>query len=117
MRLIPPAVHRALDLVTVAVFALAPILLHLSGPPAILSYTLAAVHMLLTLATRFPDVGRRPVALELHGWVELVVGVVLLLLPWVAGWTGHARAFYTAMGVIILVVWALSRYQHVHAGE
>ncbi|MGI8510154.1 MAG: hypothetical protein ACR2MQ_12590 [Gemmatimonadaceae bacterium] len=117
MKLIPPSVHRALDLVTVAIFALAPIFLHLSGPPAMLSYALAVIHMLLTLATKFPDVGKRPIALKLHGLIELVVGIVLLVLPWVVGWTGTARTYYTVMGVIILVVWALSKYEHAHKGE
>ncbi len=117
MKIIPPSVHRALDLVTVAIFALAPIFLRLSGPPAILSYALAAIHLLLTLATKFPDIGKRPVSLKLHGMVELIVGVVLLVLPWIVGWVGTARVYYSAMGVIILVVWALSKYEHVHAGE
>ncbi len=117
MRIIPPSVHRALDLVTVAIFALAPILLRLSGPPAYLSYALAAIHLLLTLGTKFPDVGARPIPLKLHGIVELVVGIVLLVLPWIVGWVGTPRVYYSAMGVIILVVWALSKYDHVHRGE
>lgn len=117
LKLIPPSVHRALDLVTVAIFALAPILLRLSGPPAELSYALAVIHLVLTLATRFPDMRGRPIALKVHGFIELVVGIVLLVLPWVAGWIGTARTFYTVMGVIILVVWVLSKYQHTHIGE
>lgn len=114
MKIIPPAVHRSLDLVTVAIFALAPILLHLSGPPAVLSYALAAIHLLLTLVTKFPDVGARPIPFKLHGVIELIVGIVLLVLPWVLGWVGTARTFYTVMGVVILVVWALSSYRLLH---
>lgn len=117
MNIIPPSVHRALDLVTVAVFALAPIFLHMSGPPAMVSYALALIHLLLTLATRFPDVGKRPVALKLHGTIEIVVGIALLVLPWIAGWSGTERTFYSIMGVIILIVWALSKYEHAHIGE
>lgn len=117
MNVILPGVHRALDLVTVAVFALAPLLLHLDGPPAYLSYALALIHFVLTLATRFPDVRHRPVPLPIHGWIELVVGVVLLVLPWLVGWTDAARWLYTIMGLLILAVWALSKYRHVHSGE
>lgn len=117
LNLIPPSIHRALDLVTVAIFALAPIFLRLSGPPAMLSYALAVIHLVLTLATRFPDMRKRPIALKVHGMIELVVGVVLVALPWVLGWTETARTFYTVMGLIILVVWLLSKYQHVHTGE
>lgn len=117
MNLIPPSVHRALDLLTVAIFALAPILLSLSGPPAMVSYALAVIHLLLTLATKFPDVGPRPVRFRLHGSIEMVVGIVLLVLPWAVGWTGTARVFYTVMGLIILIVWSLSKYRNVHSDE
>ncbi len=117
LNIIPPSVHRALDLVTVAIFALAPILLRLDGTPAQLSYALAGIHLLLTLATRFPDMRKRPIALRVHGSIELLVGVVLLLLPWISGWSGTPRTFYSVMGVIVLLVWLLSKYQHTHVGE
>lgn len=116
-RLIPPSVHRALDLVTVTIFALAPLVLHLQGAPATLSYALAAIHLVLTLLTKFPDVGPRPIRFRLHGSIELVVGIVLILLPWVVGWTGIARPFYTIMGIAIVVVWTLSKYRNVHSDE
>src|SRR5262245_332951 len=45
MRWIPNNFHRILDLTTVAVFALVPSLFGLAGFSAILSYTLAIVHL------------------------------------------------------------------------
>lgn len=117
MNLIPPSIHRALDLVTVAIFALAPIFLHLSGLPATISYALAVIHLLLTLATKFPDVGKRPIRFRLHGTIELVVGIVLIVLPWAAGWVGTARVFYMVMGVLILIIRGLSKYRNVHSDE
>ncbi len=116
-RAIPPSVHRALDLVTVTIFALAPLVLQLQGLAASVSYALAAIHLVLTLATKFPDVGPRPIRFRLHGLIELVVGVVLIVLPWVVGWSGTARTFYCVMGVVILVVWSLSKYRNVHSDE
>jgi hypothetical protein len=111
MRVIAAGLHRMLDFVTVLGFALAPVVLGLTGLAATLAYILAAVHLALTLLTHFPGRAARPVSLVLHGAIEGVVGIALLLLPWLVGWNGSARAFYEAAGVVILLVWALSAYR------
>jgi hypothetical protein len=103
--------HRTLDFATVTVFLLAPIALRLAGAAAYLSYTLAVVHLGVTLATAFPGAAARPLPIAAHGAIELAVGAALAALPWIAGWHGAARWFYTAAGVAILVAWALTRYR------
>ncbi len=114
-----PQVHRILDYVTVLVFAAAPTLFHLAGAPAVLAYVLAGVHLALTLATKFPDSGPRPVPIGLHAVTEFVVGIVLVTLPWFV-WAGAARTFFVVAGVVILVVWMGTTYserQHHHASS
>ena len=111
MRVIAAGLHRVLDFVTIAGFALAPSVLGLTGLAATISYVLAAVHLALTLLTQFPAGVRRPVSFVLHGVIEGLVGIVLLLLPWLVGWSGTARTFYTVAGVVILAVWALTAYR------
>jgi len=54
MRVITAGLHRVLDFVTVAGFAVAPSVLGLAGFAATLGYVLAAVHLALTLLTHFP---------------------------------------------------------------
>ena len=115
MRFLTPAIHRVLDFVTVLAFALAPTLVPLTGLPAILAYTLAVVHLALTLATEFTESGRKPLSLRGHGALEAVVGIALLVLPFVVGWTDRPRIFYLAAGGVILVVSALSRYRTTQA--
>jgi len=110
MRMIGAGLHRMLDFVTVVGFALAPTVLGLVGFAATLSYLLAAVHLVLTLLTSFPGGAARLVPLAIHGAIELVVGVALIALPWLAGWVGIARTFYCVAGVVILGVWVLSAY-------
>jgi hypothetical protein len=110
MRVIPATLHRVLDFGTVVAFALAPSILGLSGPAATLAYLLAVVHLAMTLLTRFSPGLPRPVPLRLHGAVELMVGVALLVLPWLLHWRGLPRTFYVVAGAAILAVWALSRY-------
>ena len=104
MALIRPAVHRGLDVLTVIGFAVAPFLLALSGPEAWLAWVLAVVHLVLTMATSFPDGPARFVSFRLHGLVEFLVGIVLPALPLVLGWTGTARWFYLIAGGVILIV-------------
>ena len=106
--LIAPTLHRILDFTTVAVFAVAPTLLHLTGVAALLSYVLALVHLTLTALTHFPAGPERVVPFAWHRRIELVVGLALGLLSLFARWGGAARAFYLAAGIVILAVSALT---------
>ena len=108
--LIPPSVHRVLDGLTVVGFALAPFLIPLSGAAAWLAWALAVVHLLMTLATNFPDQRRGMVPLRWHGSVELLVGIALTAVPFVVGWVGPARWFYLLAGGVILVIRLGSRF-------
>jgi hypothetical protein len=110
MNILNPRIHRMLDLATVVLFALAPTLFSLAGATALISYALAVVHLAVTLATEFPG-GRGPLRLPARGVLELVVGLALVALPWLAGWTGNARTFYIAVGAIIILVWVLTQYR------
>ncbi len=111
MRIIGPSLHRTLDFVTVVGFAVAPLVLGLTGYAATLSYALALIHLILTLLTTFPGSAARPVPFAVHGVIEGVVGVALSVLPWLAGWSGTPRTFYVAAGIVILLVWATSKYR------
>ena len=110
MAVIRPTTHRVLDMLTVVAFAVAPFMLRLSGPAAWLAWVLAAVHLLMTLATAFPDGGPRPVPFRMHGLVEFLVGIVLPVVPFVAGWTGAARWVYVVAGILILLVRLASQF-------
>lgn len=111
MRVLTPPLHRILDFVTVLAFAAAPSLVPLSGAAAVLSYALAVVHLAVTLVTTWPGGSRRLLPLQAHGGLEAAVGIVLVALPFLAGWVDRARVFYVAAGVVILAVWVLTRYQ------
>lgn len=114
MKILTPRIHGILDYVTVILFLAAPTLFGLSGIAATISYVLAVVHLLLTLVTAFPLGVADIVPLNLHGWVELVVSVVLIIAPWLLSdtFSSTAQILYTAVGVIIFIVWLLSNYAH-----
>lgn len=112
MKILTPRTHGTLDYLTVIAFLLAPTLFGLSGLPATISYLLAAVHLVLTLVTAFPLGVVKAVPFKLHGVVELVVSVLLVLLPWLLGFASvpTARNFYFGAGVVVFVVWLVTDY-------
>lgn len=112
MRILDARVHGVLDLITVMAFLLGPLLFGLGGSPAAIAYTLAIVHLVMTLLTRYPMGRWRVIPFPVHGIVELIVGVALLILPSYAGYApgSPARKFYLGMGAAILVIWALTAY-------
>ena len=111
MGILPPNVHRILDYLAVIIFALAPTLFRLNGNTRMLAYALAVIHLVVTLATQFPGGARRPLPYSAHGIIELLVGLALVCVPFIRHGTFGARQFYPAIGVVILIIWALTRYR------
>jgi len=113
MKIISLRVHGYLDYATVVVFLLAPTLIGLTGLPAMLAYGLAGVHLLMTLLTDFPLGIGKLIPLPIHGWVERVVGPVLVLVSFVPAFAVEtpARIFYIVMGVVIILVGLLTDYR------
>lgn len=114
MNILSARLHGYLDVATVVVFLLAPFLFGLGGYVAAVSWGLAAVHLLMTLLTRFPLGVVKVIPFPVHGLVEVAVGLVLVLaMPRIlgAGPGSPARTFFVGAGVVILAVWALTRYR------
>ena len=110
MKFVSSKPHGYLDFITVAIFLISPTLIGLTGIAAVIAYVLAGVHLVMTLITDFPLGAAKVVPLKLHGWVERIVGPVLIILPFVLGFEATARYFYVAMGVIIILVGLVSNY-------
>ncbi len=112
MKFISAKVHGYLDYVVVLLFLAAPALLYFTRVPSVIAYTLAGVHLLLTLLTDFPLGPIKVIALKWHGVIELIVGPVLIVIPFIFGFASEASAgcFYTVTGIVILVVWGFTDY-------
>jgi hypothetical protein len=111
MKITSPTLHGCLDYVTVVLFLVAPTLVGLSGIAGTLSYTLAAIHLGMTLATDFSLGEVKVIPFAIHGWVERVVGLALILLPFALGFDAPAQVFYVVMGVVILLVGLVTDYR------
>ena len=113
MKVISPRIHGYLDFLTVVIFLLAPTLLGLSQLSAILAYGLAVVHLIVTLASDFPFGLVKLIPFTIHGWIERMVGPLLIAVPFIFNFSDEdlARNFYIAMGIIIIIVGVLTDYQ------
>jgi hypothetical protein len=112
MKIISIKNHGYLDYVTVIAFALIPTIFGFEGIPAYLSYALAAIHLLMTVLTAFPLGLAKIIPVKLHKLVETLVGPILLIVPWVLGFSENltARYVYVTMGLIIIAVGLLTDY-------
>jgi hypothetical protein len=116
MKLFSPVIHGVLDYATVVWFAIAPSLFGFSGIAAALSYTLAIVHLSMTILSDMPLGLIKLIPMKLHSFVELIVGPTLILGALVfAQHIVGAQWFYIASGVAICAVWYLSEYTQTKA--
>jgi hypothetical protein len=105
-------VHGVLDYAAVAAFLNAPMVFGFHGTPAAIVYWLAGLHLLMTGFTDFPYGLFKMIPFRVHGVIDLLEGIFLLVSPWVFGFAGDnaPRNFFIAMGVISLVVAALTDF-------
>jgi hypothetical protein len=106
-------VHGVLDYATVAAFLNAPMVLGFQGTvPATIVYWLAGIHLLMTGCTDFPLGVFKWIPFRIHGAIDLVAGIFLLIAPWLFGFANvaAARNFFVALAIITFVVVALTDY-------
>jgi hypothetical protein len=105
--------HGVIDYLMVILLAIGPGVAGFHGAQATICYALAAVHFLLTIITRFPLGVLKTLPFWLHGTIEIIVAVFLVVLPWLANFSAgiHSRNFFVAIGVLIAVIWALTDYR------
>lgn len=111
MKKISSTLHGYLDYLTVVIFLAAPSIIGLTGLARTFAYALAVVHLAMTLVTDFPLGAAKRLPFTIHGWVERVVGPVLILLPFGLSFDDAARSFYIVMGIIIIIVGLLTDYR------
>ena len=104
--------HSILDYAFAVLIAIAPRVIGFAGRQAMWCYIFAALIFTLALLTQF-----RVVGFVSHGVVELTLAVVMVVLPWIAGFARGvlSRNFYLFMGVLLIALWALTDFRGVRA--
>ena len=104
-----------LDYAAVAAFLNAPMVFGFQGTPAAIVYWLAGIHLLMTGFTDFPYGLFKMIPFRVHGVIDLLAGIFLLVCPWLFGFStdSAARNFFLAMGILILIIAALTDFSMV----
>ena len=113
IKIISPAVHGFIDYLLVVMLLLAPSLFTgIFGGLSILIYALAVAHLVLTVMTRSPAGLFSVVPLRIHGLVELLVSIALIISPWILGFSGDimARNLLVILGILIFIIWIFTDY-------
>ncbi len=110
---IGPVIHGILDYASVILLAVAPGVTGFNGKPAFICYTLAVVHLALTLLTRFPLGAFKIIGFPLHGAIEFLVSLLLIVMPWLANFSRGVlnTRFFVAFGLLLFVIWLLTDYR------
>lgn len=106
-------VHGVLDYVLVAAFLNAPMVFGFEhSVPATIVYWLAGIHLLMTGCTDFPLGVFKWIPFKVHGVIDVVAGIFLLVAPWAFGFSGlpAARNFFVAIAIFAFVVVALTDF-------
>lgn len=113
MRSIGSWSHGVIDYAMVVFLIVGPRVVGFSGKQATFCYVLAAVHLALTLLTRFPLGVMKIVGFPLHGAVELLASIVILALPWIAAFARGvlSRNFFLSVGLLLFFIWLLTDYR------
>jgi hypothetical protein len=110
LKFLSDKMHGILDYGVVIIFALAPSLLGIVGTAALLCYALAVIHLVMTLLTDMPLGVVKVIPIKLHGTIELIVGLALIVVAWTISDLMSGQLFFTLMGAVIFFVWVSSNY-------
>jgi hypothetical protein len=106
--------HGAIDYLVVVFLFLSPTLFGLKDITTTFTYVLAAIHLLLTITTKFEFGLVKIIPFKIHGVIELIVSIVLI---GVAFYLGNlegqlSRNFYLSFGVAVFITWLITDYKN-----
>ncbi len=111
--------HGIIDYLMVIILAIGPGVAGFSGKQAMFCYILAAVHSVMTVLTRFPLGAMKIIGFPLHGVIEALVSILLIVLPWIANFAAgvHSRNFFLAIGVLLGLIALLTNYRGITSSK
>ncbi len=104
MKIIGSTLHGILDYLTVIFLALSPSLFEMEGILKNFTYGLAAVHLALTILTRFELGLIKIIPFKIHGLIELLVAVALTAVAFWFNKNGNLQGFYYYLWLALIIV-------------
>ncbi len=124
MKLISPYLHGWLDYITFMMLLIVPLTIKMNGFPEFLVIVFALFEFILAVITRYPLGATRQLPFPVHGMIDLVSGIALIATPFLFRFhqiqiertfyyqtADVERMFFIVLGVIYLVVWALTDFR------
>jgi hypothetical protein len=113
MKFLTPKIHGAIDYGVVVFLWLSPGIFGLSDFVSAITYVLGGIHLVLTLFTNFHFGLIKIIPFSLHGWIELMVSIILIAAPWLLRFSGNSvdRNFYVGFGIAVFVTWLTTDYK------
>jgi hypothetical protein len=107
--------HGIIDYVFAILLAIGPSTMGFGGRQATWSYVFAAVLFAMSILTRYPLGAVKIVGLPIHGFIELLLAVMLIVGPWMGNFARGvlSRDFYLTVGILMFVLWFLTDFRGV----
>jgi hypothetical protein len=117
MRILDARIHFILDVAFALVFALGPLVFGLGGSPAVISFVIALVFVVLAASVWWSRRRKTGTVSILHGLAELAIAVLLAVLPRIGGYSpgSPARTFVWTMAIAVGLAWLLTAYGEARA--
>lgn len=108
-----PRIHGYIDYLAVGMLLLAPTLFNFSGLPAALCYALAVIQGGMSLLTAYPLGAAKIIPFPVHGTIEAITSVALVVVPFLLGFSEirSARNFFIGSGIALFLVWLTTNYK------
>ena len=103
LRILSAWSHGIIDYAIVLLLIAGPAFTGFRGRQATYAYAIAFVLFVLTVMTRYPLGVRKSIPFPVHGAIEAIIAILLLVLPFLANFTAgvHSRNFYFALGLLL----------------
>ena len=101
--------HAILDYALAIILAIGPSVAGFTtGRQARWCYIFAGVLFVMAVLTQL-----KLLRLPVHGAIELIIAILLILMPWIANFASGtlSRNFYVAVGLLMIVLWALTDFR------
>ncbi len=107
-----PRVHGILDYLTILLLILSPYLFGMQSAASVFTYSLAFIHLALTLLTDFEMGLLRIIPLPVHGAIELLVSILLVVVATAFRFWNDVTSFYfyLVFAGVLFIVWLFSTY-------
>ncbi|RYD93861.1 MAG: hypothetical protein EOP54_18505, partial [Sphingobacteriales bacterium] len=111
MKLISPKLHGIIDYMLIIFLFLSPVAFNMTKDTSSQVYTIAVLQMVLTVITNYSYGMFRAIPLKLHGVIELLLSVGMVVAAFtILKYDERAKGYYAGLGIFWFIVVVFSDY-------